>query len=160
MILSIPIPCNMAEISLYKYRKTSKITSCSYIFKDLFRWVNMRVKGWVRLMFGEGGLLHCLKIEAGPATPGGPEEPCPPPTPPYLPSFLRSKKKKGRQRQKGKDFKTETIKRLSPRSKYYCFSHSRASRIRKFLLSANHGGRQYFPVFHGPPTLKFISPAQ
>ena len=31
--------------------------------------------------------------------------------------------------QKRKGFKAETIKRLSPRSKYYCFSHSRASRI-------------------------------
>ena len=65
-------------------------------------------------------------------------------------------KKKGRQRQKRKDFNKETIKRLSPRSKYYCFSDSRASRIRKFYLSANLGGRQYFSVFHGPPTLKSI----
>ena len=48
-----------------------------------------------------------------------------------LPTFLRGKKKKGRQRQKRKGFKAETIKRLSPSSKY-CFSHSRASRIRKF----------------------------
>ena len=44
-------------------------------------------------------------------------------------------------------------------SKYYCFSHSRASRIQKFFLSANHGGQQYFSVFHGPLTLKSISPA-
>ena len=75
------------------------------------------------------------------------------------PLFVRSKKKKIRQRQKGKGFKTETIKRLSPRSKYYCLSHSRASRIWKFFLSVNHGGWQYFPVFHSPPTLKSISPA-
>ena len=50
------------------------------------------------------------------------------------PTFLCSKKKKGRQREKRKGFKAETIKRLSPRSKYYCFSHSRASRIWKFFL--------------------------
>ena len=45
------------------------------------------------------------------------------------PTFLHSKKKKGRQREKRKGFKAETIKRLSPRSKYYCFNHSRATRI-------------------------------
>ena len=44
-------------------------------------------------------------------------------------TILRSKKKKGRQKQKRKGFKAETIKRLPSRSKYYCFSHSRASRI-------------------------------
>ena len=75
------------------------------------------------------------------------------------PTFLRSKKKKGRQREKRKSFKAEAIKRLSPRLKYYCFNHSGASRIRKFFLSANHGGRQYFSVFHGSSTLKSISPA-
>ena len=82
-----------------------------------------------------------------------------PPRPLPFPTFLRSKKKKGRQKQKRKCFKAETIKRLSPRSKYYYFSHSRASRIRKSFLSVNHGGQHYFPVFHGPPTLKSISPA-
>ena len=38
--------------------------------------------------------------------------------------------KKGRQRQKRKGFKAEIIKMLSPKSKYYCFNHSRASKIR------------------------------
>ena len=71
----------------------------------------------------------------------------PPPPPPH---FLRSKKKKGKQRKARKTFKAETIKRLSLRSKLYCLSHSRASRTQKFFLSANHGGRQYFSVFHGP----------
>ena len=61
-------------------------------------------------------------------------------------THLCSKKKKGKQRKKGKSFKAETIKRLSPRSKCYCFSHSRASRIKKFFSSASHGGRQYFSV--------------
>ena len=69
----------------------------------------------------------------------------------WSPTFLRSKKKKGRQRQKRKGFKAETIKRLSPRSKYFCFSRSRPSR--KVLLSTNHGGRQYFSVFHAPPSM-------
>ena len=53
--------------------------------------------------------------------------------PPPSPNFLRSKKKKGKQMQKRKGFKVETMKRLSPGSKYYCF------------------GRQSFPVFHAPP---------
>ena len=73
--------------------------------------------------------------------------------------FFCSKKKKGNKRQKKKSFKGETIKRLSPWSKCYYFSHSRTSRIQKFFLSANHGGRQYFSAFHGPSTMKSSSPA-
>ena len=64
-----------------------------------------------------------------------------PPPPPHPPThththfFCVAKRKKGRQRQKTKVFKAETtIKGLSPRSKYYGFSHSRASRIRKYFL--------------------------
>ena len=72
-------------------------------------------------------------------------------------TFLRSKKKKWKQRGK-KGFKTETIKSLSPTLKCYCFSHSRACRIQKRFLWANHGW-QYFSVFHGSFTLKSISPA-
>ena len=45
------------------------------------------------------------------------------------PAFLRSKKKKGKQRENRKTFKAATIKRLSPRLKCYCFRQSRASRI-------------------------------
>ena len=75
------------------------------------------------------------------------------------PTFLRSKKKKGKQRKKRKSLKVETIKRLSQRSKCYCFSHSRVPRNQKIFLSANYGGRQYFPLFHVPSTLKPISPA-
>ena len=74
-------------------------------------------------------------------------------------TFLHSKKKIGKQREKRNNFKAETIKRLSPRSKCYCFSHSRLFRIQKIFFLANHGGRQYFPLFHGPSPLKFISPA-
>ena len=69
---------------------------------------------------------------------------------------------KGRLRlweKKRKSLKAETIKRLSTRSKFYYFNHSRASRIKKFFLSANYVGRQYFSVFHGPLTLKSISAA-
>ena len=54
--------------------------------------------------------------------------------------FCVAKRKEWKQREKRKGFKAETIKRLSPRLKLYCFSHSRASRIQKFFLSANHGG--------------------
>ena len=46
--------------------------------------------------------------------------------PPPL-TFSRSRKKKGKQRKKRKSFKAETIKRLSSRSKCYCFSQSRSS---------------------------------
>ena len=93
--------------------------------------------------------LHRLTNNTGPATPTGAGSHA---------TFLRSKKKKGKQRKKRKSLKAETIKRLLPRSKYYCFSDFRVSRIRKFFLSANHGSRQYFSVFHGRPTLKSILP--
>ena len=74
-------------------------------------------------------------------------------------TFLRNKKKTGKQKKRRKIFEAETIKRLSPRSKCYCFSHSRASRTQKFFLLANHGSRQCFSVFYGPSTyLKSISP--
>ena len=45
---------------------------------------------------------------------------------------------------------------MSPRSKCYCFSYFTACRIQKLFLSVNHGGQQYFSVFHGPFTLKSI----
>ena len=47
------------------------------------------------------------------------------------PIFLRSKNKKGKQGEKRKSFKAETIKRLSPKLKYYCSSHFKASGIQK-----------------------------
>ena len=52
-------------------------------------------------------------------------------------------KRKGKQR-KIERFIAETIKKLSPRQKCYCFSHSRASRIQTFFLSVNQGGWQVF----------------
>ena len=61
-------------------------------------------------------------------------------------------------RKKRKSFKAETVKKLLPRSKCNCFSHSRASGIQKFFLSANSWPTIYFSV-HGLSTLKSISPA-
>ena len=58
------------------------------------------------------------------------------PCPPFFFFFCSAKRKKGNKGEK-KTFKAETIKRPSPRSKCYCFSHSRASRIQRFFLSAN-----------------------
>ena len=54
--------------------------------------------------------------------------------PPQTLLFCITKRKKQDKGKKKTGFKAETIKSLSPRSKYYCFSHSRASRIRKFFL--------------------------
>ena len=39
MISRVPIQCIMEEID---YRKTSKLTSWAYIFKDFFQWANMQ----------------------------------------------------------------------------------------------------------------------
>ena len=74
------------------------------------------------------------------------------------PTFLHSKRKKRETKEK-KSFRAGTIKRLSPRSKCYCFNHSRVSQIQKCSFLSNHGGRQYFSVFHGPSTLESISSA-
>ena len=49
--------------------------------------------------------------------------------------FLGGKKMKGKRRKKRKSLKAETIKKLSPRSKCYCFSHSGASRIVKCSMA-------------------------
>ena len=110
---------------------------------------------WVVIYFGKKIHLRCLAgFNTGPATTRGQGGNSPP-----LPHFFfRSKKKIGGKRKKRKSFKAKTIKRLSPRSRCYYFSHSRASRIEKFFLSANHGGRHSSSVFHGPSTLKSISP--
>ena len=77
----------------------------------------------------------------------------------YTHTFLRGKNEKQKQMEKRKDFKAKTIKRLSPRSKFYCLSHFRASKTQKKILSANNVDRQYFSVFHGPSTMKSISEA-
>ena len=75
------------------------------------------------------------------------------------PLFCAAKRKNGNKGKSRKDFKAETIKRLPPRLKCYCFSQARASRIQKFFSPSNHGGRQDFPVFLVHSTLKSISPA-
>ena len=75
-----------------------------------------------------------------PVTPGRLGGPCSPPfTPPPPKPKIKSKSKE----KKEKSFKEETIKRLSSKSKCYCFNHSRTSRIQKFFLSTNHGGRLF-----------------
>ena len=76
---------------------------------------------------------------------------------PSFPHFFAQEKEKRETKEKTKSFKAEAIKGLSPKSKCYCFSHSRAHRIQKFFFSANHDGWQNFWVFHGPSTLKSIS---
>ena len=73
--------------------------------------------------------------------------------------FFPQQKEKMEAKEKRKNFKAETIKRLPQKTKCYCFSHSGASRIQKFLFSVNHDGRQYFSVSHAPSTLKSISPS-
>ena len=97
-------------------------------------------------------LAYHILYSSGPARKGHAT-----PSPPQL--FCVAKRKKLNKGKKGKSFKPETIKRLPPKSKCYCFSHCRASRIQQFFLSANHGNRQCFTVFHGPSTLKSIRPA-
>ena len=65
-------------------------------------------------------------------------------------ALFSSKKKKKETKEKRSSFKGETIKRLWPRWKCYYFSHSSTSKIQKFCLSDNHGGRQYCSVCQWP----------
>ena len=59
------------------------------------------------------------------------------------PHFCLAKRKNCRKgKKKRKSLNTDTIKRLSPRTKCYCFSHSRASRTQFFFLSVIHVCRQ------------------
>ena len=70
----------------------------------------------------------------------------------WPPTFSCGKNKKGKQRKNRKSFKAETIKRLSPRSKCYCFSNFYCFILERLEF-------KYFSVFHGPSTLKPILPA-
>ena len=79
---------------------------------------------------------------------GGPGGPCPLLPPPPFCVAKRKKRNKGKQ---------ERLSRQKP-LKDCPWGQNRACRIQKFLFSASHGGRLYFPVFHGPSTLKSISP--
>ena len=90
----------------------------------------------VTCFFWEGvGAEHvCFMMHnlTGPTTTGGPGGHAHP-----HPFFFFCSKKNREKRKKRKSFKAKTIKRLSPRSKCYCFSYSRASRIQKFFLSTD-----------------------
>ena len=111
----------------------------------MFNWViNMP-------LFLDGYYLHAILFQ----NPSGSQcssrlqlSGCMPPPPPLL--FCVAKRKK--ETKEIKSFKAETIKRLSPRSKYYCFNHSRASRIQRPTMVVD-----IFFQYHGPSTLKSIS---
>ena len=81
---------------------------------------------------------------------GGGGEVCPP-------LLFWVAKKKGETKEK-RSFK---VKKLSPRSQYYWFSHSGASIIQNIFLKADHGSRQYFSVFYALPfEIHFTGPAK
>ena len=112
------------------FKNLSFFTTCIMAFNEIF----------IKLRY----ILNHLKLSQGRRQQGVAALPPPPPPP----TFLRSKKKKGRQKQKRKGFKAETIKRLLPRSKYYCFSY----RIR--LEFENFSCRLTMVADHGQPTRK------
>ena len=114
-----------------------------YFFQIFFR----------RVVFMQDNMIPSSTRPETSGRPGGP----------WPPLFCIAKRRKGNKEKKIiKNLKSETIKKvkkLSPRSKCYFFSHSRGSSIQNFFLLANHDDRQYCLVFHGPSTLKSISPA-
>ena len=133
-------------------------SKCDQIQRKLRIWSQLLKKSLMEnfifmqclVLRSQGNWADIIYIPARPATPGRAGGGAWPLT------FLHSKKKTGKKGEKRNNFRGETIKRLSQRSKCYCFSHSRAFKIQKFFLSANHCDRKYFPVFHGPSTLKSI----
>ena len=79
---------------------------------------------------------------------------------PFLFFFAFAQQKEKRETKgKKKTFKAETIKRLSPRSKCYCFSHSRASRIQRFFCWSSLVADSTCQCSMAPPLWKSISPA-
>ena len=96
----------------------------------------------------------------------GARGPCPPTSTPlhthtHTHTFLYSKKKKGKQGKKERFSKQKLLKSCHQGQNVTVLAilESRVSRIQKIFLSATHGSQQYFSVFHGPSTLKSISPA-
>ena len=81
---------------------------------------------------------------AGPATPGRPGGHGLPPL------FFVVKRKSGEKGKKERVSKQKLLKGC------HQGQNVDVSAIQKFFLSANHGGRHYFSVFHGPSTLKSI----
>ena len=55
--------------------------------------------------------------------------------------FSEQKEKRETEGKKERVSNEKLSKRLSPSSKCYCFTHSRAAKIQKSLLPANHGSR-------------------
>ena len=88
------------------------------------------------LLRSQGNWADIIYIPARPATPGRVGGGMAPPL------FCIAKRKQENKGEKRNNFRGETIKRLSQRSKCYCFSHSRAFKIQKFFYSANHCGRK------------------
>ena len=71
------------------------------------------------------------------------------------PNFFAQQKEKRETKKKERVLKQKLLKgcHLKRLSKCYCFSHSRASRIQRFFLSANHGAPRplHFEIhFSGP----------
>ena len=75
-----------------------------------------------------------------------------------LPTFWRSKKAKGKQRQKRRN-KAETIKGCHQGQNITILAILERLEFKKIFLSANNGDRQCISVFHDPSTRRSISPA-
>ena len=77
--------------------------------------------------------------------------PPPPSLPPHTHTFLRNKKERVS--------KQKLSKGCHQGQNIIVLAILERLEFENFFLSGNHGDQQYFSVFHGPPTLKSISPA-
>ena len=99
--------------------KTSMLRSSLCDYSDAY----ILVSGTI-IINGAGNDDAARRLDRAGDTEGGGEA--------WPPLFCGAKRKNGNKVKSRTDFKAETIKRLSPRLKCYCFSHSRAPRIQNF----------------------------
>ena len=75
-------------------------------------------------------------------------------------TFLSSKtKKKGNKEKKERILKKKILNGCDQGQNVTFLAILEGLEFKKKILSANHSGQPNFPVFHGPSTLKSISPA-
>ena len=79
-----------------------------------------------------------------------PPPPSSTPPPPHTPIFLRRKKKKASKGKKERVSKLQLLKGCHQGQAFTVLAIPERLDFKVFFLSVNHGGRQYFLVFHDP----------
>ena len=105
------------------YTTSRSLSKVIRIIMETYLELSVQARNQELFRSKEASWNKCTSINTTRDT-GGPWGACTAPS-----FFCVTKRKKGNKGKKRKSFKVETIKRLSPKSKCYCFSHSRATKI-------------------------------